>query len=149
MHILVAIDPSTESHNALENALDIVSTFDGSVTAVHAADDDGQSIDSDAPAEGTGGAQKTDHGAEVLENAVERAANHDISIETEVLVGDPVRIIVDYAEENDVDVIYIGHRGLSGEAGELSGERRGPLGSVAKGVVERTQIPVTVFDRGL
>lgn len=138
MHILVAVDRSPESKNALTNALDIVRAVDGQVTAVHAAvaDDEGSGTNEDG-------------GERVLEAARERAAQRDVSIETTLLAGDPIEAIVEYAESNNVDAIYVGHRGLASADDELPGDRRGPLGSVAKGLVERTQIPVTVFDRGL
>lgn len=130
MHILVAIDQSEESYNALENALDIVSTFEGRVTAVHVDDD-------------------SDEDSDCLSRSESRAQTHDVPFDTELLQGEPVSQIATFAEERDVDAIYVGHRGLTSEGSELHGESRGPLGSVAKGLVERTRIPVTVFDRGL
>lgn len=149
MHILVAVDRSRESQNALVNALDIVNTFEGTVTAVHAVplDDDGGPADES----GTENAdsEALERGREVLEEAAERAEKRDVSIETELLVGDPIRSITEYGEAQGVDAIYVGHRGLSREGTELSGEGRGPLGSVSKGLVQHTEIPVTVFDRGL
>lgn len=131
MDILVAVDQSSESQNALTNAIDIVSSFGGTIIAVHA--DDGDRNDSES----------------ILEQAAERAEGRKVELETKLLRGDPIQEITAYAEEQDVDVIYVGHRGLSSERDELSGEHRGSLGSVAKGLVESTAIPVTVFDRGL
>lgn len=131
MHILVAIDQSDESRNALENALDIVSTFDGSVTAIHVSD------------------SEDEDGKTYLSRAEARADTHDVSISTELRTGDPVTEIAEYAESEEVDAIYVGHRGLASEGSELHGEGRGPLGSVARGLVEQTRIPVTVYDRGL
>lgn len=135
MHLLVAVDRSPESENALVNALDIVTAVEGTVTAVHATPSD------DGAGEGDGRA--------VLRTARECAEKRDIEIETELLVGDPSGAIAEYAETHDVDAIYVGHRGLASTDGELPGDRRGPLGSVAKGLVERTKVPVSVFDRGL
>lgn len=148
MDILVAVDQSEESDNALVNALDIVSTFDGTVTAVHAVDAEDHSTETSSPVDGTD-TPNADQGDAALREAADRAVEQDVSIETELLMGEPVEAIADYAERNDIDVIYVGHRGLSSEGEDLSGESRGPLGSVAKGLVERTQVPVTVFDRGV
>lgn len=149
MHILVAIDRSKESQNALVNALDIVNTFEGEVTAVHAVPPVEDGSDSDEA--GTDGAdpEAIDRGREILEEVTERALQRDISVETELLVGDPIQAITAYAEAHGADTIYVGHRGLSREGKEFSGESRGPLGSVSKGLVEHTEVPVTVFDRGL
>lgn len=133
MHILVAVDSSRESQNALENAIDIVSTFDGNVTAAHVRDP----------------ASDTSSDGDLLDGMSTRGEGRDVPVDTEILSGDPVSELVTYAERNGIDAIYVGHRGLTSEGSELHGERRGPLGSVAKGLVERTQIPVTVFDRGL
>ena len=132
MHIVVAIDRSAESQNALANAIDIVDTFEGSITAVHVAED-----------------EKDESASAILERAVERGETREVRIDTERLSGDPVDSIARYAEEADADAIYVGHRGLTSEGREIPGDSRGPLGSVAKGLVERTPIPVTVFDRGL
>lgn len=132
MHIVVAIDRSKESHNALENAIDIVDTFDGRITAVHVAD-----------------AEIDERAATILSEAAERGDTRDVAVDTERLSGDPVDSIAEYAEEAGADAIYVGHRGLTSEGSDIAGNSRGPLGSVAKGLVERTQIPVTVFDRGL
>lgn len=138
MHILVALDRSEESYNALVTAIDIASALDGRITAVHAVDD---------PA--SDGRPESPDGEAILDDAAERAAKRDVSIETELLAGAPAEAIPDYAERAGVDVIYVGHRGLSGAGDELSGDDRGPLGSIAKGIARRTQIPVTVFDRAL
>lgn len=138
MHILVAVDRSPESRNALVNALDIAETAEGRVTAVTAFD---PTADEDGEAE--------ERARAILEEVRERSAVHDVEFETALLEGEPIEAIIEHAEANGVDAIYVGHRGLSGGGDDLSRERRGPLGSVAKGIVEGTSIPVSVFDRGL
>lgn len=144
MHILVAIDRSEESRNALTTAFDIQESADGRVTAVHAVES--STARTNTAKESTEDAK---HGEEILEEAEAQASKRDLSIETELLVGDPVETITEYAEENAVDVIYAGHRGLANKGEEVPEDDRGPLGSVAKGVVERTKIPVSVFDKEL
>ena len=146
--ILVAVDQSDESQNALVNALDIVSSLDGTITVVHAVDREDHTEPSNSPTDDVA-SQRKEQGKAVLSDVTERAAKRDISIETELLVGEPVETITHFAEQNDIDVIYVGHRGLSSEDSGLSGESRGPLGSVAKGLIEHTHIPVSVFDRTL
>lgn len=133
MNILVAVDQSVESQDALVSALEMADVLDGSVTAAHAI--------------ATEDAESTDRGEAILEDAVERAENHDVPLETELLVGDPTRVIPEYAEDNDVQAIYVGHRGIS--SGPEGPSDRGPLGSVAEGIVRHTDVPVTVFDRRL
>jgi len=60
---------------------------------------------------------------------------HDVAVE--LLYGNPVAEIADYAESEGFDTIFVGHRGRSERAGLM-------LGSVAKSIVERATVPVTV-----
>lgn len=73
----------------------------------------------------------------LFEEARERAAGHDVTVETDTEVGQPARAIVEYAEANDVDQIVMGSHGREGVARVL-------LGSVAETVVRRSPVPVTV-----
>lgn len=52
---------------------------------------------------------------------------------TRVLLGQPVEKIIEYADEEKVDMIVIGSIGLSGIS------RLKPLGSVSRGIVERAR----------
>jgi nucleotide-binding universal stress UspA family protein len=62
-----------------------------------------------------------------------------IKIETTIIVSTTiVDSILDYAEDNDIDLIVIGTRGRSGIKKLL-------LGSTASGVVTYSSCPVTVF----
>lgn len=135
MHILVAMDRSEESRNALENALGILETLAGELTIIHVHDGDrNATIIEDMP---------------MIARAESRASELQIPFQTVIRSGTPVSEIVSYAEANDVNAIYVGHRGLARNESDFGGESRGPLGSVARGLVEHTNIPVTVFDRGL
>ena len=129
VHILVAADRSDESRNAALSAFDIVQAVGGQVTAVHVGDG-------------------SDVAAEVLGRLEEIAHRREVPFEHEQLTGDVVDAITSYAAAHDVDAIYVGHRGMSSDWSPESGDR-GRLGSVARGLVEGTQLPVTVFDRGL
>jgi nucleotide-binding universal stress UspA family protein len=53
-------------------------------------------------------------------------------VETEVLMGDPASQILEYAEQNGVDLIVIGQRGLA--------TRHGLLGGVARKIVNTSSI---------
>lgn len=133
MDILVAVDPSSESQNALVSAIDIVESLGGRLVVVHVAED--STTDPDAES--------------ILDASEERARERDVPVETILLTGDPIEVIPEYAREIGADAIYLGHRGLSRSGEEFAGQSRGQLGSVASGVMERSAIPVTVFDRGL
>jgi len=59
------------------------------------------------------------------------------TVERVVEVGRPTKVIVEYADEHDIDQIVMGSHGRSGVSRIL-------LGSVAETVVRRATVPVTV-----
>ena len=72
------------------------------------------------------------------ESATDAAEDGDgLSIETELLAGRPARSIAAHAESVGADAIYVGHRGRSEK-------RERVVGSVARSVVDRASLPVTV-----
>lgn len=80
--------------------------------------------------------QARDRADELFEDAEERMSEGG-SLETATEVGRPSRIIVEYAEEQEIDQIVMGSRGRSGVSRIL-------LGSVAEAVVRRSPVPVTI-----
>ncbi|WP_254765796.1 universal stress protein [Salinilacihabitans rarus] len=147
MELLVAVDRSEESRNALEYALDLAAAFEANLTVVHSVDpavyDRGGSApvadvpDADERLVLENVADAEERGERLLEEAAEEAADRGVEAGTELLYGDPVETISGYADEGAVDGIVVGHRGHSGRAREL-------LGSVARGLVEEATVPVTV-----
>ncbi|ADD05748.1 UspA domain protein [Natrialba magadii ATCC 43099] len=81
---------------------------------------------------------KTEHekGEAVLERVRERLPD-DATVETALEAGKPSRVIVEYADDHDIDGIVIGSHGRSGAVRYL-------LGSVAEQVVRRAAVPVTI-----
>lgn len=147
MKFVVAVDGSDEGEAALAYATDVADAVDGRITVVYAVDPDIYEEGGSEPIEGIADAEDRlivqsledaeDRGLNVLEEAAAFADELGHSVETELLYGDPVREITDYAEEGGYDGIFVGHRGLSERVERV-------IGSVAKGVVERATIPVTV-----
>ncbi|MXV64077.1 universal stress protein [Natronorubrum sp. JWXQ-INN-674] len=136
MHVLVPIDDSDPARDAVEHA---VTTFpDATITALHVINpsmsmyrgDMAYNYERFIEIE----QEKTDA---LFETAQTIADDHEITLETETIVGAPVRGIVDFAEEHDVDQIVLGSHGRSGVSRVL-------LGSVAEQVVRRATMPVTV-----
>ncbi len=147
LDLLAAYDGSDPAKRALTYACELSDLDGGSVTAAyvvqpdvyHAACDDGlanvseryrrQVLDTIDEAEAAG--QQT------LDEAVTVAADQGHTIDTTLLYGDPVNEIINYAETNGFHTIVVGHRGAH--------ERPNyPVGSVAKTIIERSNIPVTV-----
>jgi len=147
MKILVAVDGSDESHAALARAIDVADATDGSVTVAYAVDPSVYDLGGAEPVSGLSDADRRlimesvedteSRGLDLLEDATAVAADRGRAVETELLYGDPVRAITAFAESEGFDAIYVGHRGRSERTERL-------MGSVAKGIVERTSITVTV-----
>ena len=136
MHVLVPMDDSPLARAALEEALGIFPEAD--VTVLHVIDyvEEQYGIRMLVPK-----AELEERGRERAETLFERArataADHDASVATVARVGKPSRVIVDYVEDNDVDVVVMGSHGRS-TVSKLF------LGSVAEGVLRRAPVPVTV-----
>lgn len=72
--------------------------------------------------------------AKDLEDLIESSASN-VTLET--VIGEPERVLIDYATEHEVDHIVVGSHGREGFTRVL-------LGSVAESVVRRAPCPVTV-----
>lgn len=140
-HVLVPIDGSRQSWNALDHAL---TQYSGErITVLHVVD----------PVEGIYGdtgesyynreahQRAIERGEQLGEQARERANEIGepllTTIEAVVEPGRPPRTIVTYAEEHDVDHIVMGTHGRSGISRIL-------MGSVAESVTRRAPVPVTI-----
>ncbi|ELZ91644.1 UpsA domain-containing protein [Haloferax mucosum ATCC BAA-1512] len=141
--ILVAVDGSPLSKRAFENA---VADAGSTVVALHVIDPTGPGysapIDVDVSMEPLHGSaawyQKAEAVADAIFEALTALADGTgVEIETETVRGDPTRAIVRHARENDIDAIYVGGHGRSGETDIL-------FGSVAELVTERSPVSVTV-----
>lgn len=135
--ILVPVDGSTKSTEGLEYAL---STYgDESITVLHVMTPHDMS-DSGDPSRAEvddwyDDARETADA--VLADAQERAAAHDVSVETAVEVGEPWRAIVEYVEDEAVDHVIMGSHGRSDDSPV-------PLGSVAETVMRRSPVLVSI-----
>jgi nucleotide-binding universal stress UspA family protein len=65
------------------------------------------------------------------------AADRDITLDCETVLGRPARAVIEYAEDHDIDQVVMGSHGRDGVSRIL-------LGSVAETVVRRSPCPVTV-----
>lgn len=140
--ILVPLDGSDQATAALEYALTQFSGAD--ITVVHVIET--------GSASGIGAGYTAPHHGEALEEEREAAEDHaerlfreaqdladeyGVTLTTATEYGRPIRSIIDYTEENDIDQIVIGSHGRSGASRIL-------LGSVAETVVRRSPVPVIV-----
>lgn len=73
----------------------------------------------------------------VLEKSKDILTGSNLNVKTDLILGYPQEIIIEYAEEHDIDLIVVGAKGLRATLGIL-------LGGVAQQVVEYSSRPVLV-----
>lgn len=138
MKCIVAVDGSTESRAALDEAMKYADGLGADLQIVHAAtrqiEEEGGERVLEAPSEAE------DRGQHVLER-VESWVDHEGEVETTLLLGEPGKVVAKYANSEGVDAIFVGHRGLSEEHEKL-------VGSVAKKLIDRADMPVMVVGGG-
>lgn len=140
MRYLAATDGSTVGDDAVRYAARNALAFDATLVIVHVLTPESELIDGTLVMPGEEAA--LDEGERVLTGAeavAEGASDDDdtIEIETELLTGRPATAITEFATETNADAIFVGHRGLSAEREQV-------VGSVAKSVVDKASIPVTI-----
>lgn len=147
--ILVAFDGSEASKHALDHAVSIADIMKAEVHIISVVPrvmmpvfpDEGFAAAPVTAAQDMSDYQermKTVYGKS-LEEAERDIKNHypELKVETKLMEGRPSATIVDEAENNDVDLIVIGSRGLGGITGWI-------LGSTSRRIVESCTKPVLV-----
>lgn len=139
MRFLVATDGSEESDRAVEHAARDAAAHGAALYVVH--------VEEAESASSTRGPRTGDDPSERGEQVLERARSlatdvvtdndADISLEVALRTGRPASAIIEYAEELDADALYLGHR-------VLPAQREAVVGSVAKDILDRSTIPVTI-----
>ncbi|WP_129113576.1 universal stress protein [Halegenticoccus tardaugens] len=137
--VLVAFDGSPLSKRALTYALE---TFpDATITTIYVINPLDSVIDVEAgglPVAEDWHEKAQERAANIQTTAVDFAAEHGIDLDTVTEVGRPARVILDYADDHDIDQIVMGSHGRSGIDRAL-------LGSVAETVIRRAWTPVTII----
>ena len=136
--IPVAVDGSDSSGRAVEMASELAKTFNASLLLLHVVRHmqlptellhmaEVENID----------ASRLDMlkmlGARILDKAREQAAQVGAKrIETDVGVGDPANTIIQYAKDNQADLIVMGTRGLGQVEGMLLGSVSRKVGNLSR-----------------
>ncbi|WP_281194460.1 universal stress protein [Halorubrum sp. F4] len=137
-HVLVPLDGSPLAEEALAHAL---ATFDCPVTVLNVI----TPLDADMAESGVlepdekREREARERAQRLVEDAQERTATEDRTVETTVETGDPAETILAYVETHDVDHVVMGGHG--GERGSIA---RRLLGTVATTVVGEAPVTVTV-----
>lgn len=136
-NILLPTDGSDGSKDAFEHALELAKTYGSTIHAlyvvepVHSADVGMERILEAMRAEGE----------RIVAETEERANSAGIEASKDVRIGSPHREILEYAEENGVDLIVMGTHGRTGLNRYL-------LGSVTEKVVRLSDVPVLTVRMG-
>jgi len=138
--ILIATDGSRCANEAVELGIELAEENDAMPVFVHVVPQfDALPLGAFAP---TGAIEHvvTDADREPLEAAAEVARLHGLEPATRILVGDPAREIVAYADSIVADLIVVGSRGRGGFKSTV-------LGSVSQAVLHEARTPVLVVRR--
>ncbi|ODR80511.1 universal stress protein UspA, partial [Haladaptatus sp. W1] len=134
--ILVPTDGSPEIEDAIAEALDLAAFTGGRIHAVSVVDTREYSTLSDAKWL-TIERDRTERGESAIADVRKRADERDVPVETELLRGIPHEEILDYADENDIEVVVMGTHGRSGVEHFLNG-------SVTEKVIRNSTLPILV-----
>lgn len=132
-NILLPTDGSGGMDNVIDHASNLAAKHDATLHALYVANTASLSdLPMESSWEGVSSALRK-QGEQAIEDVEEKIG--DVPFESSIVDGSPSREIVDYATENDVDVIVMGTHGRSGVDRLL-------LGSVAERVVRSSPVPV-------
>jgi len=108
--ILVGYDGSKHSEHAVSVALNLAHCCDAKllVFAVARPPEPATRVEVEAMLD-----DAREHFEESFKNIQERAKEEDVEIETAIVVGHPTEQIIHRAETDNVDLVVLGHRGVS------------------------------------
>ncbi|NHN61382.1 MULTISPECIES: universal stress protein [Halorussus] len=131
--ILVPTDGSDQSERAFEQALDLALTYDAELHLLNVVDVSALAGEFDAV---TVVDSLEESGRQLTHRLRDRAEEAGVeTVETLVREGVPYSTILDYADDNDVDLVVMGTHGRTGLDRYL-------LGSVTERVVRKSDVPV-------
>ncbi len=134
-HILIATDASPDAREAVDFGLDLARTSGAKTTVVYVRRAARPLMgDPFYQRDLTEGLRRAD---EAMRQATRSAAELGVTIETEILEGDPATRILELARSRAADLIVLGSRNRGPVVSAL-------LGSVSKRVVEHADGPVLV-----
>jgi nucleotide-binding universal stress UspA family protein len=133
--ILVPTDGSEGTDKAAEHALDIAKRYDATAHVVYVVNTSAYStLPADSNWESITAALE-DEGKQATGEIVEMMQEADVDAVPSVEEGIPHKTVLEYADNNDIDLIVMGTHGKSGLDRLL-------LGSVTEKVVRASEVPV-------
>ena len=131
--ILVPTDGSPASDAAIEHAIDLARQYDARLHALYVVDGAAYST-LEAGAEIVIDALESE-GETATSRVAEAAEDADVECTSTVTTGTAYRSIIDYVDENNIDMVVMGTHGRKGLNRYL-------LGSVTERVVRTSEVPV-------
>jgi nucleotide-binding universal stress UspA family protein len=133
--IMVGYDSSAQANKAVDVSLSLAESLDCTVLifAVARPPEPATSVEVEAVLD-----DAREHYEEEFKKILEKTKGHDVAITTDIAVGHPAEQIVHRAEQDKVDLIILGRRGMSLFEKWL-------LGSVSERVLRYAHCPVMVI----
>ena len=132
-HILVALDDAGEPKKGMEKAIYIAKMSGAKITGVNVI-----VVASTLASTVTNYRDYlTKKAQEMLDSAKESCEKQGIQFASKILDGSPASKIAEFAEEEKVDLVIVGSRGLGGIKEAI-------LGSVANSIVHKSKVSVLV-----
>jgi nucleotide-binding universal stress UspA family protein len=131
--ILFPTDGGDHTRHAMDHAIDVAQTRDAELHVFSVVDDRAFLVLEDDRIEEVR-SELEENALDAVTEAIEAAERAGVETTSDVDVGNPANCIVDYAVDNDVDLVVMG---TSGDAYENN-----VVGSVSKRVVDSSPVPV-------
>jgi nucleotide-binding universal stress UspA family protein len=138
--ILLATNGGVASEDAEAHAVDLAASVGATLHVVYVVDEAVTTAYSgDEYVDGAEGPEHglEEHGRDVLDSVRELAADAGVAVVDEMLYGGPAEAVVQYADDEDADLLVLGTK-------RRPDEYRSLLGSVTDRVLRLTHRPLTV-----
>lgn len=133
--VLVPTDGSGCAEAAVDVALDLATAFDAEIHAVSVVDVNTVAAQSELTNARLVLDELEDQAQAAVDRVADRTRSRGLGGETAVLQGSPASALMDYTEENGVDVVVMGTHGRSGLGRFL-------LGSTTERLIRHASVPV-------
>ncbi|MDY6765242.1 MAG: universal stress protein [Halobacteria archaeon] len=134
-NILIPTDGSEGTHKAVEHAIDIAQRYDAALHVLYVVNTSAYStLPADTNWQSVIEALEKE-GKRAVKEIEEKVEDSGLKVHRSIQQGVPHKTILEYAEENDIDMIVMGTHGKTGIDRLL-------LGSVTEKVVRSSEIPV-------
>ena len=137
MKLLVPVDGSMASMNAVKKSIEIAQKYGFTIKLLHVIDLT-KIMGTEAFVDNELLKIMREHSNELLDSIINKLDFHDIEVSKDILSGEPYEKIIETAKDENFDLIVMGNRGFSKI-------KRFFLGSVTQRVISEAPCPVLVI----